>query len=105
MRKGWDREKKKWQKKRTMKIAVHYHCASQPPEQQPTGTATARANYFIVTNLPLLHNFLLDCRCAVITPKISPEIYRMLKLMSARLLYTVVQISSPKLLHLKLGRL
>ena len=45
MRKGCDREKKR--KKRIMKIEVHYRCASQPPEQRPTGTPFTRAKKLI----------------------------------------------------------
>ena len=42
--KGCDGEEKWWKKKkRIVKIAVQYGCASQPPEQQPTGTPTARS--------------------------------------------------------------
>ena len=47
MRKGCDGEKRK--EKRIVKIAVHYHCASQPPEQRPTGTPTTRANWVSIS--------------------------------------------------------
>ena len=45
------------QKNRTVKIAVHYRCASQLPEQQPTGTPTARAKKLIQkwTTMPKLN--------------------------------------------------
>ena len=35
---------KEVEKKRIVKIAVHYPRASQPPERQSTGTPTAHAN-------------------------------------------------------------
>ena len=44
MRKRYDGEEV--EKKRIVKIAVHYRCASHPPEQQPTGTQTACAKKF-----------------------------------------------------------
>ena len=52
IRKGCDGEKKKWKKKRTVKIAVHYCRTSQPPERRPTGTPTALAK---ILNIKVHH--------------------------------------------------
>ena len=53
MRKGCEgEEKKKW--KRIVKIAVHYRCASQPPERRPTGAPTARSNTIMEVKLQVL---------------------------------------------------
>ena len=43
MRKGCDGDEEKWEKKKMVKIAVHYRCASQPTERRPTGTLTTHA--------------------------------------------------------------
>ena len=53
MTKGCDGEK------RIGKIAVHYRRANQPPERQPTGTQTTRANPGMVA---LLHPSILCVR-------------------------------------------
>ena len=46
-----ERKEKKREKKRIVKIVVHYHGASQPPERRLTGTPTSRANFpYILLN-------------------------------------------------------